>query len=143
MPARLIFLVYIASILMASTAYLPFLPPHPHTHIILASQSPRRSSILQTMGLPPASFTVVVSPFDEDDSDFRSLKTRVSSSEYVKTSASNKASAVVELYRGGERELPSPATRGVVIGADTVVELGGKVLEKPKSEEEARGMLRR
>jgi len=95
------------------------------------------------MGLPPASFTVVVSPFDEDDSDFRSLKTRVSSSEYVKTSASNKASAVVELYRGGERELPSPATRGVVIGADTVVELGGKVLEKPKSEEEARGMLRR
>ncbi|GMI36986.1 hypothetical protein TrCOL_g2522 [Triparma columacea] len=124
-----------------SSSYLPFNLPSPH-RIILASASPRRSEILQTMGLKlNVDFEVMESPFDEDEGDFRDLKFKVTPPEYVITSAFNKADAVFN------KEVPTwvpPSTGGsvVVVGADTVVELDGVVMEKPKNVEGACDMLR-
>jgi len=79
-------------------------------------------------------FEVKVSPFDEDKGDFRSLKFRVTPEEYVMASATNKAVAL-----GKEMRSSDPLT--VIIGADTVVDQNGKVLEKPLSTSDAKAML--
>eukprot|EP00958_Prasinococcus_capsulatus_P015951 scaffold1744_cov340-Prasinococcus_capsulatus_cf.AAC.27 len=98
--------------------------------IVLASQSPRRSELLHMLQLP---FEVVVSNFDEDldKSSFPSAAA------YAEETATHKAIDVTTRCMAQEgQSLPD-----LVIGADTVVELAGKVLEKPKDEEDAKRML--
>ena len=88
--------------------------------LILASQSPRRRSLLEQMGLE---FTVISPKIDEDafsDPDPAAL---------VQTLSREKALAVAR------RE------DAVVVAADTVVALDGQILGKPASEAEARAML--
>lgn len=89
--------------------------------IILASASPRRSEILRSMGL-----VFEVAPAGVDEGAV-SAKTPV---RLVKRLSGLKADAI-------------PADGATVIGADTVVVLGGEVLGKPQSEEDAVVMLRR
>ena len=91
--------------------------------VILASKSPRRVEILEKI---VKEFEVVQSNFDENTIDFKG-----DIAKYVKDLSRNKAIEV-------SKRLNEPS---IVIAADTVVFQNGKVLEKPKNEEDAFSML--
>ena len=91
-------------------------------NLVLASQSPRRRELLATAGFQ---FTVRATPVEE-----LLQGPNEPPREYVSRLAREKAEASWE----GRQE--------VVLGADTTVVLGDRVLEKPKDTEEARKMLR-
>ncbi|MCX0399521.1 Maf-like protein [Clostridium perfringens] len=91
--------------------------------VILASKSPRRVEILEKI---VKEFEVVQSNFDENTIDFKG-----DIEKYVKDLSRNKAIEV-------SKRLNEPS---IVIAADTVVFRNGKVLEKPKNEEDAFSML--
>lgn len=92
--------------------------------VVLASKSPRRSQLLALVGIPHAA---VPSGADEDALPGESPRGQ------VLRLALAKASAVAASHREGQ----------LVIGADTLVVLGGDVMGQPGDEEEARAMLRR
>lgn len=89
--------------------------------LILASQSPRRRELLTQIGIP---FTVRVSNSEEK-------LIGENPEEIVKGLAFQKAEAVLREAEEGQ----------AVLGADTVVVLDGKILGKPKDEEDAFRML--
>jgi septum formation protein len=91
--------------------------------LILASESPRRRYLLEQAGLV---FSVIPSGFDESSVPLSSPET------YVKTLAQAKAAEIAEKYPDSW-----------VIGADTIVVIGGAILGKPASRDEARDMLKR
>lgn len=95
---------------------------------ILASQSPRRKEILETLGL---SFEVVVADTDEnsDEKDPHRL---------VELLSERKGRAVYEKLTAMGRDLSDT----VIISSDTVVAIDGEILGKPRDEEDARRMLR-
>ncbi len=88
--------------------------------LILASNSPRRRDLLARLTFD---FSVVPSHVDE--------KGRGAPPERAVEAAKAKARAV------GRTE------RGVIIGADTIVVIGGEILGKPETRAEAAAMLRR
>src|SRR5215468_10281858 len=90
--------------------------------LILASASPRRAEVLRAAGLP---FTVLSSAVDETPYPTESPQ------EHVERLAAAKAELVAARAVG-------PA---IVIAADTVVTLEGKILGKPRSSDDARKML--
>ncbi|MHB1042087.1 MAG: Maf family protein [Eubacteriales bacterium] len=89
--------------------------------IILASSSPRRSGLLRQIGI---SFEVRALPVDEF------FNPGAEPHELVEQLAWRKAAAVAALCR-----------EGLVLGADTVVALRGRVLGKPGSRDDAVRML--
>jgi septum formation protein len=107
--------------------------------LILASSSPRRREILEAAGI---SFEVVAAPVAEE------RKPGESPEEFVCRIATEKA--VAALRKLAERSgspssnaLPSKApSKAPILGADTVVVIGTRILGKPDSPEEAREMLR-
>lgn len=90
--------------------------------IVLASSSPRRIGLLRQIGLE---FTVV-DPGGDESSVHPDPRVRVMENAWAK------ASRVAEAHRDA-----------VIIGADTVVYIGGAVLGKPCSERDAAEMLGR
>jgi septum formation protein len=94
-------------------------------HLILASQSPRRRELLATAGFP---FTVRSRPVKEVRAPGESPV------EYVRRLAREKAEAAWESTASAESD-------EIVLGADTVVVLGDRVLEKPVDSGDARAML--
>lgn len=91
--------------------------------IILASTSPRRKELLSMMGLE---FEVMPSHYKED------MSLRMSPKSLVKVFAEGKAMDVAKRLKSG-----------IVIGADTIVEVGGNSLGKPKDYKAAFDMLRK
>lgn len=91
--------------------------------IILASQSPRRRDLLQLMGLP---FTVQVSGEEEHPPK------NATPDKVVECLSAQKAGHVFKEH-----------SDCCVIGADTIVELDGEILGKPKSTEQAKDYLSR
>ena len=89
--------------------------------IVLASASPRRVELLGSLGLD---FDVVASMADEDVDPLMEPR------KMVEELARRKASAVSVRHRGS-----------VVLGADTIVCVDGKVLGKPADAEDAARML--
>jgi septum formation protein len=90
--------------------------------IVLASRSPRRREILEKAGIP---FVVCESDADE------AIKSRRKVRSSVIDNASKKVDSALRRYE-----------KGLVLGVDTVVVFGAKVLGKPRDEEEARRFLR-
>jgi septum formation protein len=90
--------------------------------LILASASPRRADILRGAGLP---FAVISSAVDETPYPEESPQ------QHVQRLANAKAELVAARAVG-------PA---IVIAADTVVTLEGRILGKPRSSDDARRML--
>ena len=88
--------------------------------MILASGSPRRKELLQMLEVP---FQVLVS-------DTKEVITKNEPAEVTKELSYQKAMAVA-----GQVE------EGIIIGADTVVSIDGKILGKPADKEEAREMI--
>ena len=91
--------------------------------LILASNSPRRKELLKAYGFD---FTVVASSFEE-----KSLK--LSPEQTVLLNAEGKAKEVFDKIAN---------ENAVVLGADTVVELNGEILGKPKDKAHAIEMLK-
>lgn len=91
--------------------------------IILASASPRRQQLLRQMGL---TFTVEVANIDETISSHDLPK------EAVRRLATQKAFAVATAHSMDD----------VIIAADTIVSLDGRILGKPSNAEDAKRMLR-
>lgn len=95
--------------------------------IILASASPRRKELLESIGMD---FIVVAANVDE------SVDAPLSTEEYVLEISKRKAAAVAgAVIRDG-------ITQAVVIAADTVVSIEGRILGKPKDEKDAFDMLK-
>lgn len=114
--------------------------------VILASQSPRRKEIFDLMGLK-GNYEVIVSGFPEnlDKAEFAGPG---GPARYAETNAVCKAREVASRNfvkraktegEGAEVE----AQPVVVVGSDTIVDLDGQILEKPKDAEEAKATLRR
>ena len=90
--------------------------------LILASTSPRRAEILRAAGFP---FTVISSAVDETPFS------RESPHDHVQRLADAKAEIVVGRAVG-------PA---IILAADTVVSIEGRIIGKPRTSEDARQML--
>lgn len=84
---------------------------------ILASGSPQRKELLAQIGLEPQD----IIPADIDESENKGEK----ASAYVKRMACEKAKKIAEVHPGR-----------IVLGADTVVVVGAKILHKCHSDEE-------
>ncbi|EME30389.1 septum formation protein [Galdieria sulphuraria] len=110
---------------------IQYLPRLENKRIILASRSPRRQEILRLLKLP---FEVFPSSFPENFDPLRYSSPTV----YSVENAKNKALDILERLCT-ERKQDSDID--LVIGADTVVEIDGQVLEKPESEASAVEML--
>lgn len=95
------------------------------TPVILASQSPRRSHLLQQAGIP---FTVIVQPVEENWPDGMPVK------EIPVHIARNKALAVKATIQEDKRP---------IIAADTVVVLQNTIIGKPTDRADAIGILLR
>lgn len=93
------------------------------TQLLLASKSPRRRELLSQLGLPLE--------FVDIDVDER-LTTPVAADAVAETLARRKAMGYTEVVGAGQ----------VLVTADTVVVLDGRVLGKPHNREEAVEMLR-
>ena len=98
----------------------PYLANH---RIILASTSPRRRTLLEQICVK---FEVIPSSFEEN----LPKHSFAEPADYVIATAMGKAAAVAAQH-----------SDAVVIGADTVVILGSKILEKPLDAEDAQQML--
>jgi septum formation protein len=90
--------------------------------IVLASSSPRRQDLLSKTGLV---FETIPAKFDES-------AVTGAPGEVVKALALEKASEVSRLLRGQD---------ALVIGADTIVYIDGRILGKPADDREAEAML--
>lgn len=90
--------------------------------VILASGSPRRKELLELIGVE---FNIITSNKEE-------IITSTNPEEVVKELSMMKAEDVAE-------RVPGPA---VILGADTVVAHGGRILGKPKDAEDAVNMIR-
>lgn len=93
-------------------------------HLILASASPRRAALLSQIGL-----TYDVHPSDAVEPPPHAYANK-SASEVTQELAFLKASSIAQHY-----------DNGLVIGADTLVALEGKLLGKPADDAEALAML--
>ncbi len=91
--------------------------------MVLASASPRRRGFLHQLGYP----FEVVTPATEEKA-----RPGEGAAEYVVRNAMEKAADVAGRV----------AADSVVVAADTVVVLRGRIMEKPRSEADAHGMLR-
>ena len=89
-------------------------------HLILASASPRRRQLLQTLGLP---FSVCPARGEE-----------------LLPPGTDPARAALALAVQKAEEVFASHPGDLVLGADTVVAFGGKLLGKPASREEAFAM---
>jgi len=93
-------------------------------HLILASRSPRRQELLRRAGYR---FEVKPPPVeDRGAARFRAPGAYVESMAYLKAIATIEAHGLAE---------------GLVLGADTAVELGGRLIGKPDDEADARRIL--
>lgn len=94
--------------------------------IILASQSPRRRELLEAIGM---NFDVIVSEVDETSISKENIPVGI----YVQELALMKAAAVAKKVLKDKE--------AIIISADTIVTLNGKILGKPKDENDAFKML--
>ncbi len=92
--------------------------------IILASESPRRKEIMETMGIP----------FETVPANVEEIVEETKPEEMVKALAGKKVRAVAEALGNDTGDL-------ILIGADTMVFYDGHALGKPKDKEDAVRML--
>ncbi len=90
----------------------------------LASQSPRRKSLLESIGL---AVTVVPSAYREEDN----------------ADANARPDELALRHALGKAEEAAASGPPVLIAADTVVEIAGELLGKPRDPSDARAMLRK
>jgi septum formation protein len=105
--------------------------------LVLASQSPRRREILDMMGLG-GKYSARPSPLDETATQLKLIQENISPIEYTQRLAEAKAHALAV-----EEATSSASAPVLYLGSDTIVELEGSILEKPKDTADAMTMLRK
>lgn len=101
--------------------------------VILASNSPRRQQFFHDLGIP---FLAESADIDESPAP------KESPPKLVTRLALAKALTVARRYTSGAANTESgPPDQRLIIGADTVVAIDGKILGKPANPAEARAML--
>jgi len=105
-----------------------------HTFVYLASMSPRRQELLAQIGVE---FRLLLADAQEDAEALEAAFPHEAPASYVRRVVAAKLDAAIERLR--RRALP-PAP---VLVADTTVALGGTMLAKPATPEEATRMLER
>ncbi|KAL3823831.1 hypothetical protein ACHAXA_004103 [Cyclostephanos tholiformis] len=103
--------------------------------LLLASRSPRRREILDMMGLS-GRYKVQVSPLDEDEVQIELAEKNYPPQDYARTLAERKAQALAVT-------MPHPREVTLIIGSDTIVDLDGSIMNKPKDEADAFDMIKR
>lgn len=98
-----------------------------HDHLILASTSRIRSSLLTNAGV---NHEVIAARIDEDSVKMALEAEDASPRDIADTLAEMKA-----------RKIDEKSVNGLVLGCDQVLSLKGKVVSKPKSKEDARSQL--
>lgn len=93
-----------------------------NSNIILASSSPRRADLLKTLGV---SFELIPSNINERPHQDEAP-----------------ADYIIRLARAKVIDAARKRDSGLVIGADTIVVLDGRILGKPRDEDEAISMLK-
>lgn len=96
--------------------------PEQESNIILASSSPRRADLLKTIGV---SFELVPSNINERPHQDEAP-----------------ADYIIRLARAKVIDAARKRDSGLVIGADTIVVLDGRILGKPRDEDDASRMLK-
>ena len=91
------------------------------TRIILASKSPRRKQLMDTLNIP---YEIIVADIEETIDHEKELRNEIEKLSFLKA---------LKVYKD------NPGA--IVIGADTIVVVDNKVLGKPQNEEEASQML--
>ena len=104
--------------------------------LILASQSPRRREILDMMGMK-GRYTVIPSPLDESQVQKELSQKKLDPKDYARTLAERKAEALGDVMM--KEEFDGVST--FILGSDTIVDLEGKILEKPTDEDCAIRMI--
>jgi septum formation protein len=94
--------------------------------LILASSSPRRQELIQSLGLP---YIIRVSDADE------TVDEKITPAELVELLSLRKAATVRDILQDTEKQ-------GIIVGSDTVVVYQGQVLGKPTDEEHSFRMLK-
>lgn len=89
--------------------------------LILASQSPRRKELLEKCGI---AFTCIPADIDETLNEENPLEEEIQNLSY------RKAQAILEIHKDA-----------LILGSDTIVTIDGKILGKPKDDQEAFTML--
>src|ERR1700694_1235543 len=97
--------------------------------LVLASASPRRAELLTAAG-----FAFEVRPVDVDER----ARQNESRADYVCRLASEKSRRAIE---APELVAPELVTDLIVLGADTAGVVDGRILGKPKDDDDARGMF--
>ena len=100
---------------------------HHKTRLILASASPRRRALLKTLGI---AFTVMSAVVDEEG--------HILGRRFKKPSGLARSLALHKAMDVGKKV----KAHAVVIAADTIVVMGGRVIGKPKDRADARRVLR-
>lgn len=103
---------------------------HPHYQLVLASGSPRRKELLSHLGIP---FKIVVSNIDENSTETDPVR-------FGEDIATQKGQAIYQTF--SERDDFGRAFFPLIVSADTLVALDGKIYGKPKSRDEARMILK-
>jgi septum formation protein len=101
--------------------------------IYLASQSPRRQSLLSQMG---QGFVLLLPDTSEDVESLESTQAGESPLDYVQRVTALKLRAALNRWRLRELSLAP------ILCADTTVALGSEILGKPQDRQQARDMLR-
>ena len=97
-------------------------------NVILASKSPRRKEILETLGI---SFSIVTADTDEQSE-------QTDPALLVEQLALQKATDVQDLLEAQDKLQPDT----LIIASDTVVALGGEILGKPRDRADAYRMIK-
>lgn len=115
-------------------------PPPSQIRIFLASQSPRRKSLLESVGITP-----LVIPADPTI-DAEAIETPQHNEDpiaYAMRVANLKRDmAQQRLHKAPPPEIETPKNHDLVLAADTTVALDQKILGKPESRQHAHEMLR-
>ncbi|MDY5579357.1 MAG: Maf family protein [Porcincola intestinalis] len=109
-----------------------------HLRLFLASQSPRRLEILRQIGFQPE---VIVSGIQEHTEETAPERVVMDLSRQKAENVASRLALDASLKGEGlPSDVEKPAV--VVLGADTVVCAGGRILGKPHTHEEAEKMIR-
>ena len=102
--------------------------------VYLASQSPRRSQLLDQIGVR---HSLLLADADEDAEQLEAMRPGEAPAHYVVRVTALKLDAALARHR---RRKLAP---GIIVCADTTVALGRQILGKPQDPAQARAMLRR
>jgi septum formation protein len=108
--------------------------PDGKLRLVLASQSPRRTEILEMMGLA-GRFTASPSPLDEEKLQVELSQREITPPDYARILAERKAHA----YGASVDSTNESVT--LIVGSDTIVDFDGHIMNKPANAEDANRML--